>query len=291
MDLSYSLGNLKIKYRALDEAQAHYISNFLKNIRGNFKPFFIEIEANRKGLKEEFKEGLQVPHKGEDFPFGWELKEKDGRFLVYVGKYDGCFAFERKGKEGIKIELDENLTYNNVLKIGTIDLLQIPAPYMTRGILIEVEGKGFLITGKSKSGKTSLFMQLIKFFDLSLISEERVIVENGHGFRVTTEGFIRTIQPNQYFDFSKIVNTKDTSKIDFVLECSTSSDFLKEVQIYESLKPFHRDWFLNVFTKEEIEKMVEEKQKEIKKIKARAYRINPNNFNEVKEVFSRFIRG
>jgi hypothetical protein len=253
-------------------------------------------------LEKKYKEAKESMHAGEDLPKGWKIRKIGNEFIFFVPKYSSFISVE-KDDVNVSIKIGEKLMNERILELGTMDIMQFYTSFLSHSIAFQYDGRNFLLVGNSESGKTTLFLQLLRSLrDLKLISEERTLINGGTAFMVSPKGYVRKESSiylfdkpvEEYIDFRDYVKILPFGKIDFIFQPSfTMNDnyYIEETETKKLFKLLIRDWFTNVLNKKEVFEIKEMNMREVEKLPKTAFKFNfSKNSERTAKLFKEFLR-
>jgi hypothetical protein len=297
------VGNFEVVYKNVPLEIANKIFNYELPFQHFKKEAYIVISsAEESELEKKYKEAKETTHAGEDLPKGWKIRKIDSEFIFFVPKYSSFISVERDDKN-VSIKIGEKLMNERILELGTMDIMQFYTSFLSHSIAFQYDGRNFLLVGNSESGKTTLFLQLLRSLrDLKLISEERTLINGATVFMISPKGYVRKEASiylfdkpiEEYIDFRDYVKILPFGKIDFIFQPHfTMNDtyYVEEIETSKLFKPFIRDWFANVLNKKEVSEIKEMNMQEVEKLPKTAFKFNFSKDSEkTANLFKEFLR-
>ena len=257
------IGSCEIEHSVADAAISSGLNRFLENLDFNAGNFFnrkvrvcLSLTEDVEGAKQRFLSGYECLYRGTDMPVEWQLKEYSNGFIFYSPRRSAFIDLKRYDEE-VYVKVNAPCFDLNVVRLASIDLMQtLTNQLLVHSIALEKDGKGILLLGESKSGKTTLLAQLINAgYKFNLVSEGHSLVAEGEVIQVKTAGLLRHgalhyLNLNSPGDvdveFGKYIGTvSSVGKIDYVIVPAFN---LNDKYAYEqkqiSVKPLYRDWAL-----------------------------------------------
>jgi hypothetical protein len=279
-------GNFKVVYENIPFEIANKIFNYELPSQHFKKEAHIVISSTKElELWRKYKEAKESMHAGGDLPKSWEIRKIDGGFIFSVPKYSS-FIFVEKNNEKTIIKIGKKLVSERTLELGTMDIMQFYTSFLSHSIAFHYNGSNFLLVGNSESGKTTLFLQLLKSLkDLKLISEERTLINNATAFMISPKAYVRKESSfylfdkpiEGYIDLREYISILPFGEIDFIIQPKFSTNdvyYIKEIEAKKLFKPFIRDWFANILNKKEVFEIKERNMLEVDKLPKIAFEFN-----------------
>ncbi|MCL5115382.1 MAG: hypothetical protein M1528_02520 [Candidatus Marsarchaeota archaeon] len=261
------VGNSEIEVLAADTSIPLGIYKFLDGIDFRAGSLFdlrtrarLSLSGDVSEVRQKFHSSKECSYNGIDMPKGWELRNYGEGHIFYAPRRSAFIDLKRKEKE-LRVDVYAPSFDFNVVRLASIDLLQLATTHLlVHSVALEKDGKGILLLGESKSGKTTLLAQLINSgYKCNLVSEGYSLIADGAIVQVKTAGLLRSgalhylnIDAAQEVDveFGNYIGAvSSVGSVDYVISPSFNLDGEYATRpVSLSVKPIYRDWALQAFT-------------------------------------------
>ena len=260
---AHKVGDFQIEVITTDASISSGINKFLDGIDSLAGNLFNLRTKVRLSLSDDIDEARQkfflspeCSYNGIDMPKGWELRNYGEGYIFYAPRRS-AFIDLKNEDTGLQVGVYAPSFDLNVVRLASIDLLQLATSHLlVHSVTLEKDGKGILLLGESKSGKTTLLAQLINSgYKCNLVSEGYSLIADGTIMQVKTAGLLRSgalhylnIDSLQEVDveFGNYIGTvSDVGRVDYIISPLFNLDgeyATKQVNL--SVKPIYRDWAL-----------------------------------------------
>jgi tRNA A37 threonylcarbamoyladenosine biosynthesis protein TsaE len=260
---AHNVGDFQIEVIAADASISSGINKFLDGIdsrAGNLFNLKIMVRLSLSNdideTRQKFFSSPECSYNGTDMPKGWELRNYGEGHIFYAPRRS-AFIDLKNGDTELQVGVHAPSFDLNVVRLASIDLLQLATTHLlVHSVALEKDGRGILLLGESRSGKTTLLAQLINSgYKCNLVSEGYSLIADGTIVQVKTAGLLRSgalhylnIDAPQEVDveFGNYIGTvSSVGRVDYVISPSFNLDGEYATRpVSLSVKPVYRDWAL-----------------------------------------------